>query len=90
MTQILLSEEEVDRMGDALYEQLRSKVETEENIGKLISIDTETGDHEIAEDLLIAGKRLQARHPNAKMVGKRIGYNAVYTVGGALTRTSSQ
>jgi hypothetical protein len=90
MSPILLSEEEIDRLGDTLYEQLRSQVETEENLGKLISIDTQTGDYEIADDLLIAGKRLQARHPDAKMVGKRIGYNAVYTVGGMLTRTSSK
>jgi hypothetical protein len=82
------SEEEIDRQGDTIYAQLRLKVETEENIGKLISIDVETGDYEIADDLLTAGRRLQARHPNATMVGKRIGYNAVYTVGGALTRTA--
>jgi hypothetical protein len=47
-----------------------------------------SGDYEIAEDLLLAGRRLQARRPNAKMYGKGIGYNAVYAVGGSLVRTA--
>ena len=63
-------------------------LETEENIGKIVSIDVVSGDYEIAEDLLIAGRRLQLRHPDAQMYGKRIGYNAVYAVGGSLTRTA--
>lgn len=88
MKQGHLSEDEIALRGDTLYEQLRPQVETEENIGKLISIDVETGDYEIASDLITAGRRLQARHPNAALIGKRIGYNAVYTVGGTLTRTA--
>ncbi len=79
--------EEMDVKGDALYEQLRPIVETEENIGKLISIDTLSGDYEIDEDILLCGKRLQERHPDARMVGKRIGYNAVYSIGGSISRT---
>ena len=39
---------EIARRGKELYEkQLREQVETEENIGKLISIDIDTGDYEI-------------------------------------------
>lgn len=82
------SGEEISWRGKQLYEKkIRQTVETEENIGKIISIDIETGDYEIAEDLLTAGRRLQERHPNAAIFGSRIGYNAVYSLGGTLTRT---
>jgi hypothetical protein len=82
------SHAEIGDRGEKLYERsLRSLVETEENIGKIINIDIETGDYEIDADLIASGRRLQARHPDAAMYGKRIGYNAVYGVGGAISRT---
>jgi hypothetical protein len=83
------STSDISERGQRIYEErLRSLVETEENIGRIISIDVETGDYEIADDLLSAGRHLQKRHPNARMYGKRIGYNAVYAVGGSLVRTT--
>ena len=83
------SGEEIGRRGQEIYEsRLRSLLETEANIGKIVSIDIDRGDYEIADDLLIAGRRLQQRYPNAQMYGKRIGYNAVYAVGGSLNRTA--
>jgi uncharacterized surface anchored protein len=51
MQAILLSREEVARHAKQLYESsIRQKVETEENIGKMIIIDIETGDYEVVED----------------------------------------
>lgn len=83
------SSEEIAQRGEQLYEQsLRGKVETPENIGKIISIDIETGDYEIDDDPLAAGRRLQAKHPDAAIYGKRIGYNAVFALGGTLVRTA--
>ena len=83
------SGEEIARRGTEIYEQqLRALVETKENIGKIISIDIETGDYEIADDPLITGRRLQAKHPDAAIYGKRIGYNAVFAIGGTLVRTA--
>ena len=83
------SGEEIGQRGQEIYEsRLRTLLETEENIGKIVSIDIESGDYEIADDLLLAGRRLQQRHPEALMYGKRIGYNAVYAVGGSLVRTA--
>jgi hypothetical protein len=80
--------DEIARRGQKLYEQsIRSQVETEANIGKIISIDIESGDYEIDDDLVAAGKRLLTRHPDAALYGKRIGYNAVYALGGSLTKT---
>ncbi len=81
--------EEIARRGETIYEQsLRSQVETEENVGKIISINIETGDYEVDDDLLLTGRRLHARHPGAALWTKRIGYNAVYAVGGSLFRTA--
>ena len=80
---------EITRRGQDLYEQrIRALVETPENIGKIVSIDIETGDYEEGEDLISTGDRLFARHPGAALYGARIGYNAVYAVGGSLVRTS--
>jgi len=83
-----LSDAEIDRRGQEMYEQyIRGKVETAENIGKQIVIDVETGDYEIDSDGLAASRRLLAKHPDAALFGARIGYDAVYTLGGALIPT---
>jgi hypothetical protein len=87
MSQLISDGKEIARRGKECYENLRVHVETAEKIGKLIAIDVETGDYEIGEDILDISHRLKARHPNAEMWAERIGFNAVYTVGGTLTRT---
>jgi hypothetical protein len=80
-------DDRISRIGHQIYEtQLRPKVEIEENIGKLISIDINTGDYEIGEKLSVAIQGLQARRPDAEIWSERIGYNAVYAVGGSLRR----
>jgi hypothetical protein len=85
-----LSDEEISERGQELYERsIRDKVETEENIGKLLSIDVETGDYEIGDDTSIdAPLRLHARHPGAAVYTLRIGYNAAVSLGGAIERTA--
>ena len=83
-----LSDAEIDRRGQEVYEQdIRGKVETAENIGKQIVIDVETGEYEIDSDGLAASRRLLVKHPEAALFGARIGYDAVYTLGGGLTPT---
>ncbi len=84
MTQERMSSEEVGRRADALYENhLRAVVETDENIGKLIVIDVETGDYEIDTDTnsLSLWKRMQAKRPNPVLARLRIGYPAVHSFG---------
>lgn len=84
----LYSSVEITTRGKELYEQrIRTLVETQENVGKIVSIDIETGDYEVGDDLISTGDRLFARHPGAALFGARIGYNAVYAVGGSLVRT---
>lgn len=84
-----LSNEEIIRRGHDLYErQIRLQVETAENIEKLISINVETDEYEIGNDLLVTSRRLQARQADAAIWAERIGYDAVYAVGGSLVRTA--
>lgn len=81
--------EELGRIGHELYEtNLRPKVETKDNIGKIISIDIDTGDYEIGDDLLVTAIRLLDGHKEAAIWSERIGYNAVYAIGGSLYRVS--
>ena len=84
----LLSKEEISRQGEELYaNRLRAQVETEENIGKLIALDINTGAYEIDDHSLPAADRLRARFPDAVVYVLRIGYDAVYALGGTLKRT---
>lgn len=80
---------EAARRGRELYEKtLRTQVETEANIGKLIAIDLESGDYEIDDDIIRAVDRLRERRPDAETWVERIGYDAVYGIGGSATRTA--
>ena len=88
MANVISNGTEISRLGKECYNTLRATVETSETIGKLIAIDVNTGHYEIGEDILVVSDRLKTRHPNAEMWAERIGFNAVYTVGGTLTRTT--
>ena len=85
------SSEDIARLGEELYaNRLREEVETEANIGKIISIDIETGSYAIDDDPIVTGRQLLDVHPDAAIYGKRIGYDAVYAIGGTLLRTTIQ
>jgi len=89
MSHVNMGDQEIAQRGKEIYEkQIRARVETQENIGKIISIDIESGDYEIDSDLLATCRRLQTRHEKAVLWTERIGFNAVYAVGGTLTRTA--
>jgi hypothetical protein len=84
-----LSREEISQRGKEIYQQrIRAHIETSENIGKIIAIDLNTGEYEIDKDLLAACHRLQEKQPNAVTWVERIGYDAVYAIGGTLVRTA--
>lgn len=84
-----VSDGEITRRGKELYEKtIRAQVETEENIGKIIAINVETGDYVIGDDLIVTSRQLQAKQADAAIWAGRIGFNAVYAVGGTLIRTT--
>lgn len=75
------SKEEHARRGAALYdERVRSQVEAG-NRGKVVAIDVDTEDFEVAENTLAASQGLLARHPDAQIWCVRIGYPAVHRFG---------
>jgi hypothetical protein len=75
------SKEEFARRGDEIYEtQVRSQVE-EGNHGKIVAIDIETGDFEVANLAILAVDRLYERKPDAQPWVIRIGHRAVFRFG---------
>jgi hypothetical protein len=75
------SKEEHARRGMELYErQVRPQVEAG-NRGKVVGIDVDTGDFELAEDTLTAADRLLARRPDAQIWFVRIGEPGVHRFG---------
>lgn len=83
------AEQAFDKRGKELYENvIRAQVETPENIGKIITINVETGEYEIGEDLVVTSSKLRAKQANAIIWGERIGFDAVYAVGGTLVKTA--
>lgn len=83
MSRPVLSSEEVRCRGDELYRHtIQVAVETSENIGKLVSIDVETGRYEVGDDRsLAAPRRLHALNPGTAIYTLRIGHNATYSFG---------
>ncbi len=91
MDTLLLSRKEIAQRAKALYEErIRVQVETEDNIGKMVVIDAETGAFEVDEKGIESSFRLQALHPGARLFGIRIGYNVGASLGGVMERTFKQ
>ncbi|NQE32742.1 hypothetical protein E5S67_00458 [Microcoleus sp. IPMA8] len=86
---ILLSSEEVARRAEKLYdEQIRQEVEREENIGKMVIIDIETGDYAVDKMGLESARQLRKKNPNGRLFGIRIGYKVAAAIGGVMERVS--
>jgi hypothetical protein len=87
MQTILLSREEVALRARQLYKNsIRQQVETDENIGKMVIIDLESGDYKVDETRLKAGRKLSTKHPHSRLLGIRIGYNVAVSFGGVIER----
>ena len=78
-------DEVCDRGAEIYAAQIKARVEPQEN-GKFIVIDIESGDYEIAEDMLAASHRLRERRPDSVRFGGMVGYAAAYQLGGGLGR----
>jgi hypothetical protein len=82
------SNAEIVRRGEEIYTaRLRERLETEENLGKILVIDIETGEYEIDSDPLTASHRALAKHPGAAIYALRIGHDEVYGFDGGAERT---
>ncbi|MGI0479788.1 hypothetical protein ACN4EE_03260 [Geminocystis sp. CENA526] len=77
----LYDKEEFARLGDEIYEnKLRQHIE-KDNYGKIVAIDIQTGEFEIATDTISATRQLYNRLPDAQPWVVRIGYRAVHRFG---------
>ncbi len=75
-----LDEHEAKSM--AIYrEKIRPLVYPEQK-GRMLVIDPESGDYEIADRMGIASERLRERRPDALFYGIKIGYKASLSFGG--------
>ena len=68
--------------GMAIYrEKIRPLVYPEQK-GRMLVIDPESGDYEIADSAIVAADRLRERRPDALFFGLKIGYKASISFGG--------
>ena len=71
---------DIARIGKGMYAELRPKMEAN-HWGKMVVIDVNSGDYEIADDDLTATLRMFERRPDAMTWGERIGCRAPYFMG---------
>ena len=87
MQTIILSREEVARRARQFYKNsIHQQVETNENIGKMVIIDFESGDYKVDETRLKAARKLSTKHPHSRLFGIRMGYNVAVSFGGVMKR----
>ena len=81
--------DEIARLGDEIYERdIRPQVEADHD-GDIVSIDVDSGNWAVDDDLLAAAGRLRALRPQAVNVWSlRIGHRAVYKFGGGSLRSA--
>ena len=83
------SKKEFARRGQEIYEsQIRTKIE-EDNYGKIVAIDIETGAFKVADTPMAAVDRLYEQEPNAQPWVIRIGHQAVFRFGSRSLRNST-
>lgn len=77
--------DDIVERGEEIYRSgIRQQLETDENIGKLLMIDIETGAWVLGTDRIEMSRRVRAKNPHAHLYGLRIGYPATTAIGGNL------
>lgn len=67
------STSEIVRRGQARYERdIRAHVEVHH--GKMLALDVDSGEYELADDSITALDRLKAKNPNAPVFLLRVGF----------------
>lgn len=75
------SKEEFARRGDEIYEaQIKQTLKNSDH-GRIVAIDIETGEFELADDTMTATRNLYTRIPDAQPWVVRVGYRAVHRFG---------
>jgi hypothetical protein len=85
---IFWTTEEVVAAGSKIYHQsIRSLVETPENIGKMLTLDVETGEYRIGVNSIEGAIELKQNRPMARLFTVRIGYDVGVSFDGSSERT---
>lgn len=66
--------------------RVRSLVEHEDNIGKMVVVDAETGEYAVDRSGIRSAIALKAKNPNARLFTIRIGYDVAVAFGGNIER----
>ena len=82
MAQPKLGPEERAAFAETFYREKIRPTLTDADVGKLVIIDTNSGEYEIDSDDAQASYRLHKRVPGAFGYCIRVGYSAVYFFGG--------
>jgi hypothetical protein len=84
---IFWTTEEVVAAGEKLYqERIRSVVEIPSNIGKMLTLDVETGEYRIGINSVEGGLELKQKRPASRLFTLRIGYDVGVSFGGLSER----
>jgi hypothetical protein len=70
-----VKDNDIATIGMAMYENMRAEMEANE-WGRMVVIDVNSGDYEVADDDLSATMRLFERRPDAVTWGELVGYPA--------------
>ena len=80
---IFLTNAEVVAAGKTIYEQqIRQLVETSENIGKMLTLNIETGEYSIGDNPAETILSLKQQDPLSKLFTLKIGYGTGVSFGG--------
>ena len=74
-----IKKDDIASVGRAMYEKMRAEMEASE-WGRMVVIDVNSGDYEVADDDLTATMRLFKRRPDAITWGELVGYPAPYRI----------
>ena len=66
-------------LGRAIYIKRIKPLMTEEDIGKFVAIDVDTGDYEMDVQVSEALHRLKVRHPDSALTAQRVGYRTPFS-----------
>ena len=85
---VRLPNEEVERLGDEIYEREIRALVKDDHDEEYVAIDVDSGSWAVAGELLDAADRLREREPDALNVWLlRVGYRAVGGIGAAPGRS---
>jgi hypothetical protein len=80
------SNEEAARLGNGIYDRVIRPKMTEEDHGKYVAIDMDSGEWEMDVEEMAAGDHLLNRLPDAQIWMTRVGFGYIRSFGAGLVR----